>query len=40
LIPFPLGEAINTGMSSYYASVKDKFDKIVEISLVGKSKYV
>lgn len=38
--PFPLGEAINNGMSEYFINIKEKFDKLVEISLVGRSKYV
>ena len=27
-------------MNQYYISVKEKFDDLVEISLIGKSKYV
>lgn len=35
----PLNDALNVGMSKYYTSVKDRFDVLVEVSLVGRSKY-
>ena len=37
---YRLDDIINTGMNQYYISVKEKFDDLVEISLIGKSKYV